>query len=393
MTTRLRMLMETVPDTDVVASMLPAFAAEHPEVAVDLQAMHYDDLRGPTLASLHADEPDLDLVILDNPWVEGLVAAGRLEPLDERIAGAPGVDWDGYYPTLRAAAEIGGRIWGVPFYTWTPGLVYRRDLWEAAGLAPPGSLEELAAAAKTLTTAERAGMAMQPRAGYDLCEEFGSWLFAAGGAIQDGAGRVVLDSAAARRALAVYVDVHASAAPAGSLAWAFDDSLRALAGGAAAAAINCNWAVPWLSSRAGPAPELAGRFALAPIPGGASVLGVWFWAIPANARDKEAAWAFVSWIAASERRRVARGGAPVSRGALTDPGAWAEGLDPDAYYRPFDALHAGARPLVAGPNAEDVIVAVGQELHPAVAGTLGVDEAVARAARRAQGLLAGTSLS
>jgi multiple sugar transport system substrate-binding protein len=373
--------------------MLPAFAAEHPEVAVDLQAMHYDDLRGPTLASLHADEPDLDLVILDNPWVEGLVAAGRLEPLDERIAGAPGVDWDGYYPTLRAAAEIGGRIWGVPFYTWTPGLVYRRDLWEAAGLAPPGSLEELAAAAKTLTTAERAGMAMQPRAGYDLCEEFGSWLFAAGGAIQDGAGRVVLDSAAARRALAVYVDVHASAAPAGSLAWAFDDSLRALAGGAAAAAINCNWAVPWLSSRAGPAPELAGRFALAPIPGGASVLGVWFWAIPANARDKEAAWAFVSWIAASERRRVARGGAPVSRGALTDPGAWAEGLDPDAYYRPFDALHAGARPLVAGPNAEDVIVAVGQELHPAVAGTLGVDEAVARAARRAQGLLAGTSLS
>jgi hypothetical protein len=59
---------------------------------------------------------------------------------------------------------------------------------------------------------------------------------------------------------------------------------------------------------------------------------------------------------------------------------------------PFDALHAGAGPLVAGANAEDVIVAVGQELHPAAAGTRGVDEAVARAARRAQGLLAGDQL-
>jgi multiple sugar transport system substrate-binding protein len=369
--------------------MLPAFHAEHPDVTVDLQAMHYDDMSGPTLASLRADEPDLDLVILDNPWVDGLVAAGRLEPLDERIAAAPGVDWDGYYPTLRAAAEIGGRIWGVPFYTWTPGLVYRRGLWEAAGLSTPGSLEELAAAAKALTIPGRAGIAMQPRAGYDLCEEFGSWLFAAGGAIQDGTGRVVLDSAAARHALAVYVDVHANAAPPGSLEWAFDDSMRALAEGTAAAAVNCNWAVPWLNSRGGPAPDLAGRFALAPIPGGASVLGVWYWAIPANARDKQAAWTFIAWIAANERDRIARGGAPVSRALLTDPAAWADGLDPGAYYRPFDALHAGARPLVVGPAAEEVIVAVGEELHPAVVGTIGVDEAVTRAARRAEALLAG----
>jgi ABC-type glycerol-3-phosphate transport system substrate-binding protein len=239
MTARLRILMETVPDTDVVASMLPAFRAEHPDLAVDVEAMHYDDMSGPTLASLRADEPDLDLVILDNPWVEGLVGAGQLEPLEERIAGAPGIDWDGYYPALRSA------------------------------------------------------------------------------------------------------------------------------------------------------PELAGRFALAPIPGGASVLGVWYWAIPANARDKEAAWAFIAWIAANERERVARGGAPVSGVALTDPGAWADGLDPAAYYQPFDTLHAGARPLVVGPNAENVIVAVGEELHPAVAGIIGVDEAVTRAARRAEALLAG----
>ena len=137
MTARLRILMETVPDTDVVASMLPAFRADHPNVAVEVEAMHYDDMRGPTLASLRAGEPELDLVILDNPWVDGLVGAGQLEPLDERISGTPGVDWDGYYPTLRPAAEIGGRIWGVPFYTWTPGLVYRRDLWETAGLSAP----------------------------------------------------------------------------------------------------------------------------------------------------------------------------------------------------------------------------------------------------------------
>ena len=40
-------------------------------------------------------------------------------------------------------------------------------------------------------------------------------------------------------------------------------------------------------------------------------------------------------------------------------------------------------------TAEDVIVAVGEELHPAVAGSISVDEAVTRAAMRAEALLAG----
>jgi multiple sugar transport system substrate-binding protein len=78
MTARLRILMETVPDTEIVASMLPAFRADHPDVAVEVEAMHYDDMSGPTLASLRAGEPELDLVILDNPWVDGLVDAGQL---------------------------------------------------------------------------------------------------------------------------------------------------------------------------------------------------------------------------------------------------------------------------------------------------------------------------
>ena len=129
MTARLRILMETVPDTDVVASMLPAFRAGHPDVQVEVEAMHYDYMRGPTLASLRADQPDLDLVILDNPWVEGLVGAAQLEPLDERIA-ATGLDWDGYYPTLRSAAELDGRIWG--------GAVLQLDTWPGVPARPLG---------------------------------------------------------------------------------------------------------------------------------------------------------------------------------------------------------------------------------------------------------------
>jgi multiple sugar transport system substrate-binding protein len=341
------------------------------------------------LGSIHDPGPPNGVVIFDNPWTSDFSRGGLLRPIDDLLAETPELEWDDFAPALREAAVLDGQTWGVPFYTWSFGLIYRTDLYARAGLRPPRTLAELAGNAAALTTADRAGIAMQPKPDYNAAEEYANYLFAAGGGVQDMAERVVLDSPEARTALEAYAEVYRSSAPPGTESWTFEDSIAALADGRAAQMINCHWWVPVLNDPHGPAGELAGTFGLAPVPGGAGILGVWYWAIPAAAAQVDEAWTFIRWIAskAANAERVGRGGSPVRTSTMADPRVWERGYGRD-YYDAVSAIHRRARPLVSGPNAEEAIRRIGEAVHAVVTGRAGVDDAVSEAAADVTELLA-----
>ena len=377
----LRIVMEEIPDSHLVAALAREFEREHAGISVRTEIMHYDFMLDLILGSIHDPGPPNGVVIFDNPWTSDFARGGLLRPIDDLLAETPELEWDDFAPALRDAAVLDGQTWGVPFYTWSFGLIYRTDLYARAGLRPPRSLAELAGNAAALTTADRAGIAMQPKPDYNAAEEYANYLFAAGGAVQDGAERVVLDSPEARTALEAYADVYRSSAPPGTQSWTFEDSIAALADGRAAQMINCHWWVPVLNDPNGPAGELAGKFGLAPVPGGAGILGVWYWAIPAAASRVDEAWTFIRWIAskAANAERVSRGGSPVRTSTMTNPRVWERGYGRD-YYEAVDAIHQRARPLISGPNAEEAIRRIGEAVHATVTGQAGVDDAVSGAA-------------
>jgi multiple sugar transport system substrate-binding protein len=385
---QIKVIMEEVPDTDVVSAMLADFNSEYPDIQVTIEAMPYDQMRDRLVSSFLASEPTYDMIIVDNPWMYDFARGGFLEPLDGYIDGTEGFDYADFSAPLRDIAEVDGKTYGVPFYNYGLGLIYRTDLYEQAGLTPPTSLDEFVADAQQLTTPDRAGLAMQPQKGYKIFEEEGNYLFAAGGAIQDEAGNVVLDSPEARNALETYIELYKTAAPKNSLNWAFDESLRAVAGDGAAQMISYNWMLPTLNNPDGPAGDLAGKFALAEVPGGKAILGAWYWSIPANSTQKDAAWAFISWLMSKEhdKERVIAGGAPVRESVMNDPEVWDQGFGED-YYKTVLAILEDAAPLADGPNAEEMIQVVGEELSAAVAGQKSVDEAITAAAQRAQEVL------
>ena len=384
----LRIVMEEIPDSHLVAALARDFEREHAGFDVQVDIMHYDFMLDLILGSIGEPGPPNGIVIFDNPWTSDFSRGGLLRPIDDLLADTPELDWDDFAPALRDAAVLDGRTWGVPFYTWSFGLIYRTDLYRRAGLRPPRTLAELAGNAAALTTADRAGIAMQPKPDYNAAEEYANYLFAAGGSVQDADERVVLDSPEARTALEAYADVYRSSAPAGTESWTFEDSIAALAEGRAAQMINCHWWVPVLNDPNGPAGELAGKFGLAPVPGGAGILGVWYWAIPAAASQVDQAWTFIRWIAskAANAERVGRGGSPVRMSTMTDPRVWERGYGRE-YYEAVNAIHQGARPLVSGPNAEDAIRRIGEAVHGTITGQIGVDDAVTRAARQVAELL------
>jgi multiple sugar transport system substrate-binding protein len=376
-----RVIMEEVPDTDVVKAMLPAFKREYPNVDVKIEALPYDQMRDRIVSSFLASKPAYDLIIVDNPWMRDFVDGGFLKPLDADIEAAQGYQFDDFSQPLRNIAEVDGKTYGIPFYNYALALIYRKDLYDKAGLKPPATLDELKASAEKLNNGGRAGIAMQPQKGYKVFEEWGNYLFGAGGQIQDASGKVALDSPEARDALTKYIEIYKSAAPKNSLNWAFDEAQRAVSSDKAAQLISYNWTLPTLNKEG----KLKGKFGFAEVPGGKAVLGAWYWGIPTNSATTDAAWSFVHWVTSKQhdKERVIAGGAPVRNSVMDDAQVWEKGFGQD-YYQTVKKILEDAAPLADGPNAEEMINVVGEELNAAVAGQESVDEAISKAASGAQ---------
>ena len=348
-----RILMESVPDTE---------------------------MRDKLIASFQSSEPTYDLIVVDNPWMDDFVDAGFLQPLDDRITTTTDYAAEDFFQPLVDITEVDGVRYGVPFYNYALGYLYRTDLYEEAGLSVPSTLDELVANSQALTTSERTGIAMQPQRGYKIFEEWANWLFAAGGSIYDESGAPTLNTPEAQAALEAYIEAFTTAAPANSSNWAFDEAFRSVSGDQSAAMISYNWNLPGLNDPEGASGDLAGSFALAPMPGGKQVLGSWSWAIPANSAASDAAWAFAAWITSTEVdvERVVAGGAAIRESTLTDPTVLESGFGED-YYAAIIEILSDAAPLSQGLGGEEMIQAVGTELSEAVAGTKTVEQALADA--------------
>lgn len=378
-----RILMENVPDTDIVKSMVGDFNKTYPNVKVDIESLTYDQMRDKLVSSFQSSSPNYDLIVVDNPWMVDFANAKFLQPLDARIDSTPDYDAGDFFKPLTDITTVDGVRYGVPFYNYALGYLYNTDDLAAANQKVPTTLEELVATSKALKTPERAGIAMQPQRGYKIFEEWGNWLFAAGGSIYDADGKVTLNTPEAKRALEAYIDTYRTAAAANSLNWSMDEAQRSVSANQSASMINYNWQLPALNEPgSGPA---AGKIKLATIPGGKQVLGSWSWAIPANSATSDAAWAFASWITAkpNDVARVEKGGAAIRKSTLADPSVL-QGKFGEEYYKTVEQLLADSAPLSQGPSGEEMIQAVGTELNEAVAGTKSVDDALAAAQAEAE---------
>lgn len=378
-----RILMENVPDTDIVKSMVADFNKSFPDIKVDIESLTYDQMRDKLVSSFQSSAPNYDLIVVDNPWMVDFANAKFLQPLDARIDSTPDYDAADFFKPLTDITTVDGVRYGVPFYNYALGYLYNADDLAAANQQVPTDLDQLVSVSKALKTPERAGIAMQPQRGYKIFEEWGNWLFAAGGSIYGADGKVSLNTPEAKRALEAYIDTYKTAAPANSLNWSMDEAQRSVSANQSASMINYNWQLPAINEPgSGPA---AGKVKLAPIPGGKQVLGSWSWAIPANSASSDAAWAFASWITSkpNDVTRVENGGAAIRKSTLSDP-AVLQGKFGADYYKTVEQLLANSAPLSQGPSGEEMIQAVGTELNEAVAGTKSVDDALAAAQAAAE---------
>jgi multiple sugar transport system substrate-binding protein len=115
------------------------------------------------LIELSQGSSTFDLITLDNLWLVQPMANGWAASLDEIKSGnptLPELQLGNLAPGSLTYQERDGRRYGLPVAMTTPVFVYRKDLFEAAGLDVPTNWDDYRAAAEALHTDETAGNAL-----------------------------------------------------------------------------------------------------------------------------------------------------------------------------------------------------------------------------------------
>ncbi|WP_448629821.1 extracellular solute-binding protein [Cellulomonas soli] len=161
--------------------LVDTFAEENPGSSLVIEEQAWGDLVTKLTTALPdaANTPDVvEIGNTQSPTFTTIGAFRDLTPLYEELGGDD---------LLQSFVEVGkadGKNYALPYYFGSRYMFYRADLWSAAGLAVPTTLEEFSTSVKALRTDATSGFAM---GGQDWRNGI-SWVFANGGelATQDG---------------------------------------------------------------------------------------------------------------------------------------------------------------------------------------------------------------
>ena len=147
-------------DNSEMVAFIKQFQAQNPGFTVKRDVVADATMESQELVEAAAGQLP-DLLMMDNPWVGGLAAAGDLVPLDQL-----GVKTSGLTEGAIAAGSFHGTQFGIGFGNNSLGLFYNKKLLKAAGVTPPTTWAQLVTAAKTLTN-KKTGVYGLEVAGYN----------------------------------------------------------------------------------------------------------------------------------------------------------------------------------------------------------------------------------
>ncbi|MGD9485914.1 extracellular solute-binding protein [Streptomyces sp. TRM70308] len=132
-------LMQNSLSTELTERVVADFRARHPGREVEVTVQEWTGVGEKVTEALAADEAP-DLIEVGNTQVAQYVAAGGVSNLTLKVPELGGDDWIG---GLEESGQIDGYQYGIPYYGANRVVIYRKDLFEAAGVTePPADRQE-----------------------------------------------------------------------------------------------------------------------------------------------------------------------------------------------------------------------------------------------------------
>ncbi len=248
----------------------------------------------------------------DPMYYQLYVTNGWVDPLDDylgnsKLTDSKWFDFEDIQPGHRGATSVNGRPYGIPYDGEATIQIYRKDIYDAAGIKFADTLDEYATnAAKVHNPDKRLwGCALRGFRGAGQNMYIYPSIFRAyGGEWFDG-NRVTVDTPEALAALEYYINLLNNYAPKGVENWNWPDIADVFGQGTVASYIDGHGSAAVVAN-----PEkskVVGKIGFARWPKGPSgkrVTSIWNWSFPINGalstKQKYATWLFNQWAGSRE---------------------------------------------------------------------------------------------
>ncbi len=270
--------------------------------SVNLVELPYEGLFNRLTSELGSGRASFDVCAIDSVWIPLLAA--KLQPLDGLFSDAVKGD---LFPALVQEAQVDGRFIGMPAWTNTEVLLYRKDLFDDAGekaafrkeygypLAPPTTWEQFTDVATFFTRPGDKLYGTDVKGAVET--EWLAHVLQAGspGVVLDDNGAVIVDNPQHVEALRFYTELATKhkVAPSGAAQVDWNAAQNLFNSGSTA--MTRFWAHAYRQIPRDAA--VAGKVGVAPMIGGsagvAGIPGPWYVSVPQSTAKKELAQQFV----------------------------------------------------------------------------------------------------
>ena len=287
---------------------------------------------------------------------------------------ATSVEWNknDFIDAVWKALQFGGKQVAVPVQSNVQTLYYRKDLFDAAGLKPPKTLDELEAAAKKLHSPPSVYGFVSRGRKTQAPYSWSHWLYANGGSWLTPDGKPGINTPAAIAATQQYVRLLRNYGDPGVTdSGPIEVQTQFLQGRAAMILDAVSWAGIFSDPQKS---KVVGKWegALAPSGPAGVTYELWAWALAVSpfSEKQKAAWLFLQWATSKEMQRPLHlRGFPMPRKSLWMDPEWKSKVLPEYYQAALTQVQSarpiGHQPCVASPEITDI---VGIGINNALAG-------------------------
>jgi len=241
--TQVNVALRSLPETDFITPRIPQFE-ERTGIKVQFVTFPEQQLRDKLVQDLSTGAGQFQIIATDSMTLPEFAEAQWITPLDDLIKQAQqDYDVQDISPGARGLFTYKDKLYALPVYAEITHLMYRKDLFEQAGLKPPATLDELIADAKKFTdkSAGKYGVAMRGLRGFGMnMYVFSGFLRSFGGQFLSEKNEPIFNNADGVQSLQVYSDLLRNEGPPGEANFSWDDVQNAFTSGTVSMIIDAN---------------------------------------------------------------------------------------------------------------------------------------------------------
>ena len=297
------------PQMRDIQELTGEFERAHPDIKVRYVTLPENEARARITQDVATKAGQFDVVMIGTYEAPIWGRNGWLTDLTPYARADRAYDLDDLMPAVRKGLSVDDKLYATPFYGESSFLMYRKDLFEQAGLKMPErpTWTQVAEFARKLKTPDRAGICLRGLPGWgEQLAPLNTVINTFGGRWYDSDWNAQLTSPATTKAVTFYLDLIKDAGEAGAPNAGFSECLTAYSQGQAAMWYDATVAAGSLEDRK--VSKVVGKNGYVAAPVMETEWSGWLWAwslaVPTTAKDPDAAWDFVSWATSKEYIRM-----------------------------------------------------------------------------------------